>query len=274
MLIDEIEVALHPIAVSRLMDELRKLERTNLMVILSSHSPEIIRKVNPANLYQLELVSNGSTHLTVNNPCYPSYAIRDVYMHDGFDYVILVEDHLARLLVRRCIEKHALSRSKLINVLPAGGWLNVLRLQHELYVSATLGAGTKVLSVLDGDVREHLKADSPYARYPKLFLPVKSVEKFLQEVILSGEHLALRKEIKDRFFYVRSLDEVVAEYHRGNKAAGLTDEDGKRLYRELLDELRARGMNEDNFIEKLADIVEQQISFDKFIKDLGRMLQI
>ncbi len=46
MLIDEIEVALHPIAVSRLLDLLSELalERSNLTVYVTSHSPEVIRK--------------------------------------------------------------------------------------------------------------------------------------------------------------------------------------------------------------------------------------
>ena len=55
MLIDEIELALHPIAVVRLLDLLRELieQHHNLVVILSSHSPEVIRTIQPNNLFQI-----------------------------------------------------------------------------------------------------------------------------------------------------------------------------------------------------------------------------
>ena len=44
MLIDEIELALHPVAVSRLIDLINSImeEHENLVVYLSSHSPEVM----------------------------------------------------------------------------------------------------------------------------------------------------------------------------------------------------------------------------------------
>ena len=47
MLIDEIELALHPVAISNLLDLLYSLVREyeNLTVIITSHSPEVIRKI-------------------------------------------------------------------------------------------------------------------------------------------------------------------------------------------------------------------------------------
>lgn len=84
MLIDEIELALHPIAVSRLLELLNELtrEHKNLVVILTSHSPEVIRKIKPSNLYK---VNNNNGIISLESNCYPSYLIRDVYSHDGFD---------------------------------------------------------------------------------------------------------------------------------------------------------------------------------------------
>ena len=51
MLVDEIELALHPVAVSRLIDLLYEIieEHDNLTVLLTSHSPEVIRKIEPNN---------------------------------------------------------------------------------------------------------------------------------------------------------------------------------------------------------------------------------
>ena len=159
MLIDEIELALHPVAVSRLIDLLNEIikEHNNLTVLLTSHSPEVIRKISPNNLFMMETNEEGIIQPTA--PCYPSYAIRDVYMHDGFDYVILVEDLLAKYVVEKVIKQEGLNNGCLINVLPIGGWENVLKFQNEAYHTNTFGIGTNVFSILDGDVMGNVKKE-------------------------------------------------------------------------------------------------------------------
>ena len=71
MLIDEIELALHPVAISRLIDLLYETidEHGNLTVILTSHSPEVIHKINSNNLFVIESTSANSFEII--NPCYP-----------------------------------------------------------------------------------------------------------------------------------------------------------------------------------------------------------
>lgn len=154
MLIDEIELALHPVAVSRLIDLLNNIikEHDNLTVVLTSHSPEVIRKISPNNLFMMEVDEKDT--IEFYSPCYPSYAIRDVYMHSGFDYVILVEDLLAKYVVEKVIQQRSLNSGKLINVLPVGGWENVLKFQMMAYSTNTFGLGTKLFSILDGDVKK------------------------------------------------------------------------------------------------------------------------
>ena len=108
MLIDEIELALHPVAVSRLIDLLNNIikEHDNLTVVLTSHSPEVIRKISANNLFMMEIDEKNT--IEFYSPCYPSYAIRDVYMHSGFDCVILVEDLLAKYVVEKVIQQNSL----------------------------------------------------------------------------------------------------------------------------------------------------------------------
>ena len=268
MLIDEIELALHPKAVTRLLDLLNKLieERHNLVVILTSHSPEIIRKIRPDNLFQIELSPAEEGLLIVNTPCYPSYAIRDVYMHDGFDYVILVEDDLAKKIVKTIIDDKNLSTSKLINILPVGGWTNVLKLQHELYMNSTFGVGTKIFSILDGDIKKLAQNND----YPKLFIPIGSVEKFLKKVLVTEVNLEIKKELNDKFFYVKSLDNILAEYIKENKEK---DKDGKRLYGNICEDLEKRAIQDSEFIEALCKIARQYIDFSKFESDLEKFLK-
>lgn len=270
MLIDEIELALHPIAVVRLLDLLGELikEHHNLVVILTSHSPEVIRKIRPNDLFQIELSQKKEGEISVNTPCYPSYAIRDVYMHDGFDYVILVEDDLARNIVKSIIDEKNISSSKLINILPVGGWNNVLKLQHELYVHSTFGIGTKVFSVLDGDIKNFV--GKQYNDYPKLFIPIGSVEKFLRKVLMTEVNPEIKKEINDKFFYVKSIDSILSEYTKENKKA---DEDGKELYKRIRLDLEQRSVSEMLFVDELCKIAKKYIDFSKFENNLKKFLE-
>lgn len=270
MLIDEIELALHPIAVVRLLELLNELidQHHNLVVILSSHSPEVIRTINPHNLFQLELSEAEEGRIEVNTPCYPSYAIRDVYMHDGFDYVILVEDYLAKNIVKTIIDERNISKSKLINILPVGGWPNVLSLQHELYVNSTFGVGTKIFSVLDGDIKNNV--GKKYNDYPKLFIPIGSMEKFLKNVLIDKVNAQIKKEINDQFFYVKSIDNLVSEYIKTNKKK---DEDGKELYKVIRSDLEARSISEMTFIEGVCKIAKKYVDFSKFESNLEKFLQ-
>jgi len=181
VLIDEIELALHPIAVSRLIDLLDDLthEHRNLTVLLTSHSPEVIRKIQPANLYK---VSNNKGNITIESNCYPSYLIRDVYQHDGFDFLFLVEDIMTKNIVEKILLKDNLKSGKLVHIVPVGGWNNVLELHKELLRWNVLGLGKQITSILDGDIKNNVTEE--YKDIRKLFLPIKSIEKYLYKVII------------------------------------------------------------------------------------------
>ena len=261
MVIDEIELALHPIAVTRLLDLLNELtkEHNNLMVILSSHSPELIRKIKPANLYMLELCGESREYndVCVVNPCYPSYAIRDVYMHSGFDFVFLVEDLLAKYVVEKIIDNDNLRDSCLINVLPVGGWRNVLDFQQRIYTENVFGTSTKIISILDGDAKVMVEQEKKYLSYPKWYLPINSVEKYLLEILVKHKNYNLKKAINDKFFFVESIDSILDQYIK----EGMNDKSGKKLYRKILDGIKKRNVEEEEFIKELCDILFKHIDF-------------
>ena len=264
MLIDEIELALHPVAISRLIDLLYEIieEHDNLTVILTSHSPEVIHKINSNNLFVIE--STLSNNFDIINPCYPSYAIRDVYIHDGFDYVILVEDMLAKYIVDTIIKKAGLNSSKLINILPIGGWENVLKFQHEANITNTFGIGTKVFSILDGDIQNNV--GKAYKAFSKLFLPIGSIEKYLLKVITDPSYKQIKKEINDHFFYIESLDSILADYYKNG------DNNGKHLYQKLRANLEKRRISEDAFIKDLCPIIMKHTNFTSFETSLAHLL--
>lgn len=263
VVIDEIETALHPIAIDRLITFLKEMtEKTNLVVILTSHSPEVITKINHNNLYMLEMQANNE--LKVINPCYPCYAIRAVYKHDGFDFVILVEDLLAKYFIEHTIAKNNANISKLINILPVGGWENVLKMHQELRNNNSFGIGTKIISILDGDISREQFSD--YSDLPILSLPLQSIEKFFKQVISETKYFDLKKEINDKFFVVNTIDSIHSECIKKNSS------DGKPFYKMLIQDLKQRRISEDAFIHGLVDIIDHNLDTKKFSENLLRIL--
>ena len=264
-LIDEIEVALHPIAVHRFLETIGELveKDENIMVVLTSHSPEVIRKIDPKNIYKIE---NDDGEVTTVNPAYPSYVIRDIYKHDGFDTLILVEDILAKILVQKIIDDNNLATSHLVHIVPAGGWENVLKLHRDLLAGNVLGLERKIFSIIDGDVKMEASKAKAYTNQRKLFLPVESIEKFLLQTCVSGKNPKAKKVIGDKYFTLKSLSELAAEhtrkYPRGVKS------ESKKFYEILLGDLKSRGISEDVFVEKLASDLLKTINFSKFTDDL------
>ncbi|MBQ8701875.1 MAG: AAA family ATPase [Prevotella sp.] len=269
VLIDEIELALHPIAVRRLVQLLTELaaEHKNLIVILTSHSPEIIKSIPPSNLYKVENV-DGEIDLETN--CYPSYLIRDIYTQDGYDYVFLVEDKLAKCVVDKILLDNNLRSSKLLQVIPVGGWNNVLQLQKEFLSNNILGINTSIVSILDGDVEDKVNSMEEFKDTKKLFLPILSLEKFLFEKLSVNPDRKFVKLLNDKYFTMKSLNELVKEYKNNNPNE--TKKDGKKLYYILKQDLQKRNISEEVFVTHLCDDILKEVDFGKFITNLKKML--
>lgn len=267
ILIDEIELALHPSAIMRLVDFLQKLATEyNLAIYFSSHSIELLRKIKPSNIFHLQKELNN---ITIVNPCYPSYATRDIYQHSGYDFLILVEDVLAKYIIENIIDENGLYKSKLINILPSGGWENVLRMQDDICKSNLAGVGTKILSVLDGDVETDFdklyKQKGLYTNLTVNFLPIHSLEKYLHEKIIVNKDTDFFKEIGDRFFKVKSLKEVVDSFIKRN--------DDKAFYNYLIKNLNEQGVDENVFVQKVCEMIYRKENMAKLLTFLQRVLK-
>ncbi len=270
LLIDEIELALHPVAITRLIDLLKSILKNtkNLTIILTSHSPEVIRSIEPENTYK---INNTFGDVTVVTPCYPSYSIRELYdSNDGYDFTLLVEDKLAKIIVEKLILKNNLTVSKLIKVVPVGGWENVLQLHKDLIDNGVLGVGRKVISILDGDVVGKINKD--YDAYTKLFLPVKSVEKFLLEILINKPNVSLKTKINDKYFVVESIDMVISQYLKYLRDTNSKDKNGKKLYFAIKKNLESHNISEEVFIHNLCDEIMSEINFSNFEISLTKIL--
>jgi hypothetical protein len=276
MLIDEIELALHPVAIN-LFTLLQNLvdEYENLTVLLTSHAPEVIRRIDPKNMYKLERVNGQENSFNIVNPCYPNYAIRDVYTNDGPDFLLLMEETLARIIVKKAIDRFDLDTSRLISVVPVGGWQNVLKFQSALLVNNILGIGKRIFSVLDGDVQNNITKE--YKPLKKLFLPINSVEKYLYNSLIISQHLNVQKQINDKFFQIESPESLIDEYKKNenkNKTAlpdkFKEDNEGKRFYSHILKNMRSHQITEEAFIVGLYEIIIKTVDFASFYENLKK----
>ncbi len=104
----------------------------------------------------------------------------------------------------------------------------------------------------------------------KLFLPIKSIEKFIYEIVIEKPNPKLKRIINDKYFQVESLDTLASE-HRAQYSKGVEHPD-KKFYFRIRKNLEKRGIDELMFVHKLADDIMEEISFEKFSGSLKRLL--
>ncbi|MDL2218744.1 AAA family ATPase [Ruminococcaceae bacterium OttesenSCG-928-O06] len=269
-LIDEAELALHPAAVDRMISMFERLiekDNFNMTVYFSSHSSEIIQRIPADNIFMIE---NNDGDVEVVNPCYPNYAVRNLYIPNGFDFLILSEDELARALIEKTIRENNLCQSKLWCVLPSGGWSQMLKLHHDIASRKILGVGKKIVSIYDGDVISQVNAKQQFHSLPKTFIPVKSIEKYLLKKLIQDKDKIFTKTLGDKYFTQRSLKDILSDYEMTTPPG--RDTNGKNLYKVLKSNLFSNGINEDQFIKYLCDDIYSHEDFSAFITTLQGLL--
>jgi len=136
LLIDELEVALHPkvqINILRYLED--KSRGKNLTVIISTHSSSLI-KCAKSLIY---LQNKGDGDIGVHYNCYPTLALREVAVEEDIlpDYVFFVEDTSAELYLREKIKHYFIinpnRQQPLWKILPIGGYPEVLRFTHRAH---------------------------------------------------------------------------------------------------------------------------------------------
>lgn len=258
LFLDEIELALHPSSLSRLVDFLKKLAAEyNLAVYFSTHSIELIKDIVPDNIFFIERHSDNS--LEIINPCYPSYATRILYDHSGYDYIILVEDDLAKEIISRLLRKYHLLNNKLVHVLPCGGWANVLKLANEVIESKLVSKPSSFIIILDGDIKtqaeKFLISNQKKFNVPLNYLPVESLEKYLRKILFENVNHKLFRLLNDYVFHKTSLTEILDIYKNGGKADG--DKNGKELWKIIDTELKNRNYTRHQLIDMIVEYIEQ-----------------
>lgn len=153
LLIDEVELALHPIAQVRLYDYLAKQAKDkDLAVIISTHSSTLIR--HATNRYFLEKGSNGIVNVLKN--CYPAYILKQVAGQEDqqCDAYFFVEDEMARKYFRSILKRFRYENSlvHIYSVEPVGTYDAVIRFVQNI---DSMGIPKqKSQAVIDADAKD------------------------------------------------------------------------------------------------------------------------
>ncbi len=273
VIIDEIELALHPEAQSRLVNVLKDLSTTyNLVIYISTHSPTIISEIAPNNIFYLQSYLDQVTFI---NPCYPSYAIKNLHEKNGCDFLFLVEDELAAALIEKSIKKIKGRNSRIINILPCGDWHHTLKNHRNFLDWKIFSRHTKIFSILDGDVEneceKYIKEKNlTFGSLNKQYLPIESLEKYLFQKIIVEQNISLIKDLGDNFFPDSNIEQIIRAYYVNEKSKDAKK--GKNLLKCLIDNSNS---TPEQLKKDLAEyIVNNEINMEKLNSSLKSILKL
>lgn len=154
ILIDEIELALHPKVQVNLIKFLeREASIKNLTIIISTHSSSLIKNANKL-IYIERNATNGV--VTVEYDCYPAVALQSMAIQEEVqpDLVFFVEDDYAKYILEQLINYYFTHlyahRRPIIKILPVGGWTQTLRFTIAS-ANYLIPQNTRVFAFLDSD---------------------------------------------------------------------------------------------------------------------------
>jgi len=161
VLIDELELALHPSAQTELLQYLQSIsDDKSLTVVVSTHSSTIIKQAPRSKILLLQADQDGNVSCIAN--CFPSFVLGTLaYAEESASDVLLyVEDDSARVIVEQLVRRFIADQFKheslvpSVQVVPVGGFVNVLR--FFVRQKPLLPSVTRAFVVLDADAEESL----------------------------------------------------------------------------------------------------------------------
>lgn len=153
LIIDEIELALHPTAQVRFYNHLKQLSKEKeLTCIISTHSSSLIKCADK----RIFLENEGGT-VKVITDCYPSYILKEltVQQDNNSDYLFFVEDIMAARYLNKVLRVYQRTEDKhvIINIVPVGGYEQVVKMAMSFYGIPPYNQ-QKVQAFLDKDVED------------------------------------------------------------------------------------------------------------------------
>lgn len=254
VLLDEIELALHPASLKRLLIFLEDIAKQyNYAIYFSTHSIEIISRITPSNLFYIKRYPTNIVE--VINPCYPAFATKMVYEQPTYDKVFLVEDDLAKSIVESLIVREKLRDHRSVFTLPIGGWTNVIEMANEVVTFKLFGEISSIGIILDGDVKSQIPGyikNHHFVQNVKIgFLPINSLEKFLRKRLYIEVDTELYQRLESYIFQRNSIEMLSRQYADEYKVE--KDLDGKNFYKVLARELSEIGVDRSLLVSRIVE---------------------
>lgn len=260
LIIDEIDIALHPLAQKRFIEKLKEwMEEFNLLIIFATHSLQILDSLDANDIYYLE-------NDKVYNPIYPAFLTSKLFQHLSYDIIILVEDELASKFIFKILTTFNIERIA-YKIIPIGGWEKVLEI-YNLNSRDKYFGNAKVINILDGDIQSQANKN-PYRGIEKYFLPFSNIERVCIELLFQDSNF---KSFIENLIYPKQVNDLnVEELKQGQEAPNINElktEHIKNIFKKLIGEVaKNSGKQEIEVKNLLIDyIFDKYKSDNKFIK--------
>ena len=203
IIIDEIEISLHPLAQKRLIERLKRFrDEYNLLIIFATHSLQIVDELEPNDIYYFE---NNDGICTMLNPIHKGYLASRLYQHSHYDKIILVEDDLAIKFITKLIQDINI-KYVLYSIIPIGGWEKVIEI-YRINKSKKIYSNAEVIAILDGDTQSKEKANKgSYSDIEKRFLPIENIEKYTVTKLFNDN--VFIEKVESRFLGYKKLKDL------------------------------------------------------------------
>ncbi len=161
VLIDEVELALHPRVQVKFLRFLEKIAtQKNLTVIISTHSSSLIKSARKLIYVEKDRTTGN---VNVEYDCYPAIALQNVAVSEEVqpDIVFFVEDEYAKYILESLLNYYFrvinTTRRPILKILPVGGWQQTIRfaVASSQYL---IPDNTRVYAVLDSDAEADIQA--------------------------------------------------------------------------------------------------------------------
>ena len=205
LLIDEVELSLHPMAQKRLIEVIKKCAKSyNLIVIFTTHSLHITEDIKSENLFYIK--TNGTIH-NIMNPVHMGFLTTQMHKHQHYDRVILVEDIVAKNYIEFTLKDIEKDSNMIYKILPVGGAKEVVETANSNCIDKFYG-NAKVSVFLDED--EKLQCLNIDRKYEVLnhFVPVKdNIEKYILLLLRDYDNKFIAF-IDNEMLQTKSFDEM------------------------------------------------------------------
>lgn len=155
ILIDEVEMALHPQAQVRMLNKITQIAITkNLTVIFSTHSSTLIKNIDRRKIIFISRDDQGS--YTIKNNVFPAQVLGEIAFDEEIksDFIFFVEDEEAKLLLEQLcgrFEEIGKTHKPMYKVVPVGGYYQVMQMLERS--ALIIPTHVKRHVFLDDDVR-------------------------------------------------------------------------------------------------------------------------